>query len=95
MEKYRQIDAKALEDRGRPDGAAARRIFQAEYTGFSKKIIVLDDDPTGTQTVHDVSVYTDWSYESILEGFCEDKNMFFLLTNSRSFSEEKTKQVHR
>ncbi|MCR1841321.1 four-carbon acid sugar kinase family protein [Murimonas intestini] len=95
MEKYRQIDAKALEDRGRPDGAAARRIFQAEYTGFSKKIIVLDDDPTGTQTVHDVSVYTDWSYESILEGFCEDRNMFFLLTNSRSFSEEKTKQVHR
>lgn len=29
------------------------------------KIVVLDDDPTGVQTVHDVNVYTDWSFESI------------------------------
>ena len=29
------------------------------------KLVVLDDDPTGVQTVHDVYVYTDWSMESI------------------------------
>ena len=28
---------------------------------FHTKIVVLDDDPTGVQTVHDVSVYTAWS----------------------------------
>ena len=28
---------------------------------ISKTIVVLDDDPTGTQTVHDVDVLTDWS----------------------------------
>lgn len=61
---------------------------------FHKKIIVLDDDPTGTQTVHGVSVYTDWSIESILEGFKEDNPLFFVLTNSRSFSVKKTKEVH-
>ena len=51
-----------------------------------RKIIVLDDDPTGVQTVHDVSVYTDWSPESMESGFAEPGNLFFILTNSRSFS---------
>ena len=26
----------------------------------SKTLVVLDDDPTGTQTVHDVEVLTEW-----------------------------------
>lgn len=26
----------------------------------SKTLIVLDDDPTGTQTVHDIEVLTEW-----------------------------------
>ena len=33
------------------------------------KIVVIDDDPTGTQTVHDVPVYTHCYRESILDGF--------------------------
>ena len=62
---------------------------------FGHKIIVLDDDPTGVQTVHDISVYTDWKEESIRKGFAEENNMFFILTNSRSFSREETEKVHR
>lgn len=58
------------------------------------KIVVLDDDPTGIQTINGVSVYTDWSVESIDSGFCEKEQMFFILTNSRSFSEEETLGVH-
>ena len=54
------------------------------------KIVVLDDDPTGVQTVHDVSVYTDWSYESIKKGFEEDNKLFYILTNSRGFTVEQT-----
>ena len=46
------------------------------------KIIVLDDDPTGVQTVHDVSVYTDWNVENIRKGFLEQEKIFFILTNS-------------
>ena len=61
----------------------------------NQKIVVLDDDPTGTQTVHDVSVYTDWDMDTLEQAFLEESNLFFLLTNSRSFSEEKTAQVHR
>jgi cephalosporin hydroxylase len=26
----------------------------------SKVLVVLDDDPTGTQTVHDIEVLTEW-----------------------------------
>lgn len=62
--------------------------------GFNRKIIVLDDDPTGVQTVHNVSVYTDWSEKSIKMGFDEPRDMFYILTNSRSFSQQKTKCVH-
>lgn len=59
-----------------------------------KKIIVLDDDPTGVQTVHDVSVYTDWSEESIREGFNETGKLFYILTNSRGFTVEQTTKCH-
>lgn len=30
-----------------------------------RTVVVLDDDPTGTQTVHGVPVLTDWSVESL------------------------------
>ncbi len=60
-----------------------------------RKIVVLDDDPTGVQTVHDVSVYTDWSEESVLQGFQEEGNLFYILTNSRGFTEDETKKAHR
>ena len=40
-------------------------MLKNELADLNKKIIVLDDDPTGVQTVHGISVYTDWSVESI------------------------------
>lgn len=60
-----------------------------------RKIVVLDDDPTGVQTVHDVSVYTDWSEESIRKGFAEENQLFYILTNSRGFTEEQTTKCHQ
>lgn len=60
-----------------------------------KMMVVLDDDPTGTQTVHGVTVYTDWEEETLKRAFGQADNMFYVLTNSRSFTEEKTKEVHR
>ena len=66
----------------------------AQFTGTDAKIVVLDDDPTGVQTVNNVSVYTDWSKSSILQGFNEPGNMFFILTNSRGFLRDKTERVH-
>ncbi|MGI6084993.1 MAG: four-carbon acid sugar kinase family protein [Acetivibrionales bacterium] len=73
----------------------AQKTLSKVFAGFDKKIVVLDDDPTGTQTVHDVSVFTDWNEDAFMEGFCQDFPLFFILTNSRSFSAEKTKAVHK
>jgi uncharacterized protein YgbK (DUF1537 family) len=48
------------------------------------KIVVLDDDPTGTQTVHGVPVLTEWSIDSLAELLVESGEIAYILTNSRS-----------
>ena len=78
-----------------PDLEEVSAALAAEAEKNQRQIVVLDDDPTGVQTVHDVSVYTDWSPESIREGFEEPGKLFFILTNSRSFTAEQTERVHR
>ena len=83
------------EERDRTDTDKAEALLSQAMEGFHKKLVVLDDDPTGVQTVHDVSVYTDWEEESIRNGFEEKEAMFFILTNSRSFSVEETTKVHQ
>lgn len=70
-------------------------MLAKEREDFHKKIIVLDDDPTGVQTVNGIHVYTDWSEDSIAAGFAEEQDMFFILTNSRAFSAQYTKEVHQ
>lgn len=50
-----------------------------------EKIVVLDDDPTGTQTVHGVPVLTDWSMQTLEIELRNPIPMCFVLTNSRSF----------
>ena len=50
-------------------------------------IVVLDDDPTGTQTVHGVPVITEWTTEAIANEFAAATPLFFILTNSRSLKE--------
>ena len=59
------------------------------------KLVVLDDDPTGVQTVHDVHVYTNWDVDSIREGFKEDNKLFYILTNSRGMTVDETTKAHK
>jgi uncharacterized protein YgbK (DUF1537 family) len=59
-----------------------------------RKIVVLDDDPTGVQTVHGVSVYTGWDAQSIEAGFDEEAPLFFILTNSRGMTAQETGALH-
>lgn len=77
------------------DKEAVKNLWTAIRPAFHHKIIVLDDDPTGVQTVHNVSVYTDWSEDTIEQGFKDESQMFFILTNSRAFTAKETEQVHR
>ncbi len=78
-----------------PDPKRLWELLAEELQKSEIKFVVLDDDPTGVQTVHDVSVFTDWSVESMVEGFREEGRMFYILTNSRGMTEEETTRVHR
>lgn len=83
LESYSSVDEKKID-----------LILNEQLKRFKRKIIVLDDDPTGIQTVHGVSVYTDWTKESIRSGFQEENSMFFILTNSRGLTEPETILIH-
>ena len=48
------------------------------------KTIVLDDDPTGTQTVYDLPVLTEWTVATLQAEFARGTPIFYILTNSRS-----------
>ena len=48
------------------------------------KLVVLDDDPTGTQTVHDTPVLTTWDVAALRAEFAQPEPCFYILTNSRS-----------
>ena len=76
-EEYKPIDEKLVD-----------KLLAEEIAKNNRKIVVLDDDPTGVQTVHDIHVYTGWDEESIRKGFLEENNLFYILTNSRGFTEE-------
>ena len=60
-----------------------------------RKVIVLDDDPTGCQTVHDVAVLTEWSPEALREELERLGDVFFILTNSRSLPEAEAVELNR
>ncbi len=58
--------------------------IQEKVRASRRKVIVLDDDPTGTQTVHAVPVLTGWPVEQIAEELKAPSPAVYLLTNSRS-----------
>ena len=47
-------------------------------------VVVLDDDPTGTQTVYQTSVLTTWDEESLVDQLRRNESLFYILTNSRA-----------
>jgi uncharacterized protein YgbK (DUF1537 family) len=57
------------------------------------KIIVLDDDPTGSQTVHSCLLLMRWDVETLRTGLQDDSPIFFVLTNTRSLPPESAASV--
>lgn len=61
----------------------------------SSRLVVFDDDPTGTQTVHGIVVLTDWSESELAEGLRLDLPALYVLTNSRSLPEPEAVDLAR
>jgi uncharacterized protein YgbK (DUF1537 family) len=58
-------------------------------------IIVLDDDPTGSQTVHSCLLLMQWDVETLRLGLADESPIFFVLTNTRALTPEKAATVTR
>jgi uncharacterized protein YgbK (DUF1537 family) len=59
------------------------------------KIIVLDDDPTGSQTVHSCLLLMQWDVETLRLGLRDAAPIFFVLTNTRALSPESATAITR
>ncbi|HYF92563.1 MAG TPA: four-carbon acid sugar kinase family protein [Symbiobacteriaceae bacterium] len=69
--------------------------LMAALAGSRRKVVVLDDDPTGTQTVHNVKVVTRFSQSVFERCLREPGRVFYVLTNSRSLPEAEVVALTR
>lgn len=64
------------------------------------KIVVLDDDPTGSQTVHSCLLLTRWDVSTLISALYDDDDddpspLFFILTNTRGMSPPRAADLTR
>jgi uncharacterized protein YgbK (DUF1537 family) len=57
------------------------------------KILVLDDDPTGSQTVHSCLLLTQWDIPTLRLGLRDLSPILFILTNTRAIAPNQAKQI--
>jgi uncharacterized protein YgbK (DUF1537 family) len=69
--------------------------IQTQVAQTNRKLVVLDDDPTGTQTVYNVPVLTEWTQPSLEAVLREPEPIVYILTNSRSVSLAQAQAMNR
>ena len=62
---------------------------------MNPKIIVLDDDPTGSQTVHSCLLLTRWDVATLKTALADAAPLFFILTNTRGMDAARAAAVTR
>ena len=60
-----------------------------------RRLVALDDDPTGTQTIADLPVLTSWTVADVQWALQQPTTGFFVLTNTRSLSEADAAERNR
>jgi uncharacterized protein YgbK (DUF1537 family) len=58
--------------------------IRAAVGAANQMLVVLDDDPTGTQSVHSIRVLTRWTIDALRAELESEAPAVYLLTNSRS-----------
>lgn len=62
---------------------------------MQSKIIILDDDPTGSQTVHSCLLLTRWDVATLQLGLNDASPLMFVLTNTRGMDASEAANVTR
>lgn len=86
----------SLLDRLPPErGDVTPADVRAAVLASGRKIVALDDDPTGVQTVHEVAVLARWPVDALAAELKAAPPLFFLLTNSRSLAADDAAELNR
>jgi len=56
------------------------------------KIVVIDDDPTGSQTVHSCPLLLRWDPDTLAEGLAHPSPLLFLLANTRALAPPQARE---
>lgn len=63
--------------------------------GLDQVLVVLDDDPTGTQSVAGLPVLTGWEESDFAWAFAQAPAAVYVMTNSRSLAPDTTAEITR
>ncbi|MBD3627795.1 four-carbon acid sugar kinase family protein [Cyclobacterium sp.] len=75
----------------RPYEKEIRKLFYEQHL----TLVIVDDDPTGTQTAHDVPVLGHWTEVAFIDEFTNKTPLFFVLANTRSLPKAKATERAR
>ncbi|ARC58405.1 hypothetical protein AS850_15065 [Frondihabitans sp. 762G35] len=73
----------------------ARALIRRANLTSGTRVVVLDDDPTGSQSVHGVPVLTAWSRSDLDWAFAQPGAGFFILTNTRGLNDDEARETIR
>ena len=59
------------------------------------RLVILDDDPTGIQTVHGCLLITQWDADTVRMALQHEQPFFYMLTNTRAMTREEAARVVR
>jgi uncharacterized protein YgbK (DUF1537 family) len=80
---------------GQADSRDLMPQIKAALHQSHRKVVVLDDDPTGTQTVFGIEVLTGWDVADLIAALLADTSLFYILTNSRSLGAQQAWQLNQ
>jgi uncharacterized protein YgbK (DUF1537 family) len=77
-----------------PDDNLRERIRRL-HLDRAETLVVVDDDPTGCQTVADIPLLLDWSAASLRAEFAARPAVLYVLTNSRAKPAQEAHRLNR
>ena len=75
------------------DTGLASEIKTRQQNSSLPILVILDDDPTGTQTSHHINVLTVWDHTTLTAEFASTTTGFFILTNSRALHTPSAREL--
>ena len=84
-----------LENIPENDTISLRNANKLLFEAMGCTCVIIDDDPTGNQTVYDIPLLTTWDQATLEHEFLQKTPAFFLLTNSRSLTTATVAKIYQ